>query len=129
MSVTIEEAAELIGVTKGAIFNSAKYQPFRRSANGVRGAASFDIVGYRGMEQKKDAMAKRTMLLVEYLRHIESMSYAEISAMSSVSESPLREHRVGYGSAIKICDGIKTNNPDAWCRFHDYYGFTDISKV
>lgn len=129
MSVTIEEAASLIGVTKAAIFNSAKYQQFRVSAKGGGRGASFDIAGYRSLEQKKDAMTKRTTLLIEYLRHIESMTYRKISEMTDIKDTQLRELSIGFRGAKKICDGIKKYNPGAWCRFHDYYGFTDISKV
>ena len=121
--IPVKEACEKLGISDTAICISKKYAPFYKSASKGKHNAMFDIKGYRERQILISELVEKSKLLVEYLRHIENMTYKEITRLTKVAWQTIYSLDYGEGVAYRIVSAIAYLRPFHLKRFDEYYGF------
>ena len=123
--IPIREAAEVLDLSEASLYGAnPKYRKYFRPAQpDTRYDSMFDVDGYRREQDLKEELLEKTKLLVEYLYHIEDMSYAYLARKIGVTVQSINSMGYGYNAALKICRFIKDYRKFHWKRFHEYYGW------
>ena len=109
----MEDAKRKLGLNPGTYMpNVQKYAKFIRPDN------TFDMGAYEEHEAMEDFFIKQTQLFVEYLKHIENISYSQIARATNSHSSVITEHKFGINLARKICKEFKPYIK----KFDAYYG-------
>ena len=119
-AIPLNRAAEMLGKTVPTLMNTPRYMRFHiRSSEGSKDA-KFDLESYLKEQDHRVETIEKLKLFVEYLRHIEGVSYAEMSRITGVSVHMLNRLEIGYDHSIAI---ITKMNRDLIDRFDKYYGW------
>ena len=126
--IPLKRASEILGVEDSAIVTSNRYKPFyKKSDKGTRNA-SFDLQGYLKYEETKETLTEKVKLMVEYLHHIEEVSYMSLSRMTGIHIQAIALLTFGYKNALKLAIYVREFMPFHFKRFDEYYGWRPSIK-
>ncbi len=126
--IPISIACEKLGVESCTMINSAKYNQFyKRSDNGTKNA-SFDMDGYLKYDDIKNTLTEKVKLMVEYLHHIEGISYTKLSVLTGVHVQAIALHTFAYKKALRIALYVREFMPFQFKRFDEYYTWKATDK-
>jgi len=127
--IPFREAQRILGIGSGTLFQgSKKYEKYMYKGEG------FDILGYQKEQELLDRVKQMTALFVEYLHHIEGLSYYQMGKVTGVNAVAVGDHSFGVRGALKILSTYARVNPEVVERFDSYYNFKrnntwDVAKI
>lgn len=123
--IRLEEAVKTLGVSQGTL-HGKKYDDFRLPSE--NGKAYFDIGAYTAYADLQEELVEKVKLFIEYLYHIEGMSYQKMARLSGVNVNSLHSHIFSYQRALRIAVGIREFYPLHLKRFDEYYSWRTTCK-
>ena len=121
--VTLNEAAEILELNPMSLMGTHKnkYSPYKYKQDG--NVTMFDIKSFLKNADMEESLTEKTKLLVEYLYHVEGISYTQIAKWVGVTISTIQLINFGYDKAYKICRWFCDNRPFHVKRFDEFYGW------
>ena len=119
---TIEEAAEILGLKPCTLVQKYMAKYHQKASTGRRNA-KFNVDQYLKDKELEDELVSKTGLFVEYLRHIEDITYTEMSNKTGICLNSINQLRFGMDSAMKFCQYYREKETNLWDNFHTYYNW------
>ena len=119
-AVTCVAAAESLGLNVTTLYGErlAKYRVYEKEGNRKY---LFDIGLYsKDTAYQKDYQAK-VNLLVEYLYHIEDVSYSRLAKSINTGVACVHRFNLGYNQSKRLVNAMKKDHPMWLERFKEYY--------
>ena len=121
--VSFEIAAEELGYSTTCGFSDQKSHLIKYVVGDKRKHKLFDIGKYKHDKIIEEELVEKSKLLIEYLYHIERVSYHAISKISNVGVTNIHSLRYGFTVAQKIVNAFAIYRPFHLKRFDEYYGW------
>jgi len=120
--IPVREAAKLLGFDTSTLFQPYMSKYLVKSSRGKRDA-KFNVTQYRKDKELESQMIAKTTLFIEYLRHIEEVTYQQVAKNISTSANNISDHRISMKLAVKLARYYRDNEEDKWIRFHEFYNW------
>jgi len=128
MKIPIKEATRLLGLEDAtSLINGKKYKPYYYRREGNSGAM-FDYAAYSKEQDRQTELQEKTKLLIEYLFHIENMSYSKMAKITGLNVQTLSALTFGYSLSVRFLFMIREYYPFHLRRFDEYYDFRLCDK-
>ena len=126
--ISVQEAVEMLKINDTAVHNVPKYKNFYIPATKGKYNARFDIDGFMAQQDKESELIARVEQFVEYLFHVEFITYSKIGKITNNSAQYIALSNYTYKRAVNI--GVSLLNHDANLveRFDKYYGWKHKRK-
>ena len=126
--ITPKEASIQLGVHHTTLLSSNKYNKFYIKPSEGRRDARFDLDAYLHWQEVENSLTAQVGLLVEYIHHVENVSYEAIAQLSKVHVVHLHAHNFGFKMALKIARAIREFRFFWMKRYLEYYSYnSDIT--
>lgn len=129
--ITIQQAADELGISVVSLHgtNGNQYQDFRHKTENSR-VIMFDIDGYLELQNKKESLTEKAKLFVEYLFHIEGMSYVEMAKIANLkNHQQISTCIFGFKYARKFVRAFSIHRPFHIMRFDQYYNWQPHAPI
>lgn len=121
--IRLKTAAEILGVDSSTLVTSNKHKPFHIKSKEGKNESYFDLNGFLRREALEEELKAKSSLFVEYMRHIENITYTQIAKVAKTSIQAIASHNYSLKKAIEMVSWYRDNKPEYIDRFDKYYGW------